>query len=110
MHTRLLALLVTAITVTFAFSNQSYAADVDVTQIGQKFIPGNITAKVGDHVKFHNKDDVTHNINVIDAADNADDKGLQKPGEDIDELLAKAGVYNVRCSIHPKMKMTINVQ
>ncbi len=59
---------------------------------------------------FVNHDDVTHNINVIDEDDNATDKGLQKPGEAIDQMFDKAGKFMIRCSIHPKMKMTIAVK
>jgi plastocyanin len=66
--------------------------------------------KAGESIHFLNKDDVTHNINVIDSDDNANDKGLQKPGETIDQKFDKAGDFQVRCSIHPKMKMTVKVQ
>jgi len=86
------------------------AADVPVDQAGQKFNPDSITVKAGDSVTFTNKDDVTHNIHVITSGGDSEDKGLQKPGENIKETFAKAGDYQVRCSIHPKMKMTVTVQ
>jgi plastocyanin len=38
------------------------------------------------------------------------DKGLQKPGETINQLFDKSGKFVVRCSIHPKMKMTVTVK
>ena len=47
---------------------------------------------------------------IFSADDDVEDKGLQKPGQDIKANFAKAGKYKVRCSIHPKMKMTVTVQ
>ncbi len=86
------------------------AADVHVDQVGQKFDPNTVSLKVGDTVHFKNGDDVTHNINVIDGDDNADDKGLQKPGQEITQKFDKAGSYMVKCAIHPKMKMSVEVK
>ena len=68
------------------------------------------SVKVGDTITFANKDDVTHNINVTSPDGDNDDKGLQKPGQDIKATFAKAGVYKVHCAIHPKMKMEVTVQ
>lgn len=86
------------------------AADVAVDQVGQKFSPKEVALAVGDSVHFHNSDDVTHNINVIDPEGDSDDQGLQKPGQDINYKFAKPGTYDVKCSIHPKMKMTVTVK
>jgi plastocyanin len=91
-------------------SQAAIAADTSIDQVGQKFSITSVTLKAGESIHFLNKDDVTHNINVIDSDDNANDKGLQKPGETIDQKFDKAGDFQVRCSIHPKMKMTVKVQ
>jgi len=90
-------------------SSFAMAADVDVDQVGQRFSTGSVSIKKGDKVLFKNSDDVTHNINIFDADDNPDDKGLQKPGEIVAVLFDKAGTFSARCAIHPKMKMTISV-
>ena len=90
-----------------------FAAANEIDQVGQKFSQTALSVASGDTVHFVNHDDVTHNINVInviDADDNAIDKGLQKPGEAITQLFDKAGKVTVRCSIHPKMKMTVAVR
>ena len=87
-----------------------YAAATEIDQVGQKFSQSSLSVARGDAVHFVNHDDVTHNINVIDEDDNALDKGLQKPGESIDQVFDKAGKFIVRCSIHPKMKMTVAVK
>jgi plastocyanin len=86
------------------------AADTTVTQSHTSFDVDSATLKAGDSIIFSNKDDVTHNIQVVNSDGDADDKGLQKPGQDIKATFAKAGEYKVRCAIHPKMKMTVTVQ
>jgi len=87
----------------------AFAAETSVEQTGQKFDPNTIRVKAGDTIKFLNHDDVTHNINVIDSDGNAEDQGLQKPGETIAKAFAKAGTFQVKCQIHPKMKMAVTV-
>jgi plastocyanin len=86
------------------------AAESTITQSHTTFDVDSATIKAGDSITFSNKDDVTHNIQVINADGDVDDKGLQKPGQDIKVAFAKAGEYKVRCAIHPKMKMTVAVQ
>lgn len=86
------------------------AADTVVTQSHTTFDSDEITLKAGDTVTFSNKDDVTHNIQISNADDEVDDKGLQKPGQDIKASFPKAGQYKVHCAIHPKMKMKVTVQ
>jgi plastocyanin len=86
------------------------AADVPVDQVGQKFSPNTISVKVGDTIHFKNGDDVTHNIQVTNPDDDNDDKGLQKPGEEIAQLFDKAGTYTIHCAIHPRMKMIVDVK
>lgn len=86
------------------------ASTIDIDQVGQQFSKKTLSVKSGDKVRFTNGDDATHNINVIDAADVAIDEGLQKPGEAISVLFDKNGKFVVRCSIHPKMKMSVSVE
>ena len=88
----------------------AHAADTSVDQVGQKFSMPAVTIKAGDTLHFLNRDDVTHNINITGSGDDADDKGLQKPGEMIDQKFPTAGEFMVRCSIHPKMKMSVKVE
>jgi plastocyanin len=87
----------------------AYAADIAIDQVNQKFSQSSLDVKIGDSVHYKNGDDVTHNVNVTDPDGNNEDKGLQKPGETIDETFKKAGEYDVRCSIHPKMHMKVKV-
>jgi plastocyanin len=88
----------------------AHAADTTVTQSHTTFDMDSATIKAGDTITFSNKDDVTHNINITNPDGDNDDKGLQKPGQDIKASFPKAGEYKVHCAIHPKMKMTVTVQ
>jgi plastocyanin len=87
-----------------------HAAGVTVDQSGQQFSEKSLAVKPGDIVTFANRDDVTHNINVIDDDDDAVDLGLQKPGASLAYKFDKAGRFKIRCSIHPGMRMTVTVK
>jgi plastocyanin len=86
------------------------AGSLTVDQTGQQFSEKSLALKTGDSVVFANRDDVTHNINVIDDDDDATDLGLQKPGQSLTYKFDQAGRFKVRCSIHPSMKMGVNVK
>ena len=87
-----------------------HASTTTIEQSGQQFSEKTATLSVGDSITYANHDDVTHNINVINDDDDATDLGLQKPGETLTYKFDKAGRFKVRCSIHPSMKMTVNVK
>ncbi len=86
------------------------AASVTVDQTGQQFSEKSAALQPGDVITFANRDDVTHNVNIINDDDDATDLGLQKPGQSLTYKFDKAGRFKVRCSIHPSMKMTVNVK
>jgi plastocyanin len=86
------------------------AAGVTVEQSGQHFSEKSLALSKGDAVTFANKDDVSHNITVVDDDDDTADLGLQKPGENLVYKFDKAGKFKVRCSIHPTMKMIVTVK
>jgi cytochrome c peroxidase len=86
------------------------AATTTVDQSGQQFSEKSLALKAGDTIVFANRDDVTHNVNVINDDDDATDLGLQKPGQTLTYVFDKAGRFKVRCSIHPSMKMSVNVK
>jgi len=85
------------------------AASLTIEQSGQRFSEKSAALKSGDSLLFANKDDVSHNITVVDDDDETADLGLQKPGENIRYQFDKAGRFKVRCSIHPGMKMIVTV-
>jgi len=86
------------------------ATDYAIVQANQHFAQETITVKAGDKLVFKNQDEVNHDIIVITPEGDSEDKGIQKPGEDIQYVFAKPGVYKVRCNIHPTMKLNVTVQ
>jgi plastocyanin len=86
------------------------AATVSIDQSGQQFSEKSVVVAPGDAVAFANKDDVSHNITVVDDDDDTVDLGLQKPGETLSYKFDKGGRFKVRCSIHPSMKMAVTVK
>jgi plastocyanin len=87
-----------------------HAAGVTIDQSGQQFSERSVALAPGEAVVFANRDDVSHNVTVLDDNEDATDLGLQKPGENLKFTFDKAGRYKVRCSIHPSMKMTVSVK
>lgn len=102
-------LLRVAAALAVAGAGTGHAAQTDIDQAGQRFTQSSLRLHPGDKVRFLNLDDVTHNISIVDANDNAADQGLQRPGQVIEVVFDKAGRFVVRCSIHPRMRMAIQV-
>ena len=94
----LLALLVSA----------AHAKDHEVIQADRLFKPSTITVKAGDTIVFKNADSVVHNVFSTAAGDQFDLR-IQKPGDATSRKFDKPGTYNVRCAIHPAMKLAITV-
>ncbi len=95
---------------TLSMATSLRAAGVTVDQSGQQFSEKTLSINHGDTITFANKDDVSHNITVVDDSDDAVDLGLQKPGESLSHAFGKDGKFKIRCSIHPSMKMTVTVK
>lgn len=102
-------LLWTAAALLAAGGGSGYAAQTDIDQVGQRFTPSSLKLQRGDKARFLNRDDVTHNISIIDAGDSAADLGLQRPGQVIEAVFDKTGRFVIRCSVHPRMRMVIQV-
>jgi cytochrome c peroxidase len=87
-------------------------AAVAATTISQKdktFSEESVTVKAGEKVKFVNDDNVTHNLTLKTPGGKMKPGVLEKPGEDTEFVFDEVGSYEVRCLIHPKMKMSIEV-
>jgi plastocyanin len=71
-----------------------------------------LKAKIGDKITFANRDGATHNVNASAGSDKIFDVGEQPPGAENDKTLefSKKGEFEVRCAIHPKMKLKIVVE
>lgn len=108
--TRAARLALLAVASFMALGGGLRAASVSVDQVGLAFSEKSVAAPVGGSIVFANHDDVTHNIRVIDANEDTVDVGLQKPGQNLSFQFDKAGRFLVRCSIHPGMRMVVNVK
>jgi plastocyanin len=85
------------------------ATDHTITQKGKLFSAENLSIGVGDSVVFKNDDDTSHN--VFTASDVLKfNLGIQKPGTDSKQKFETPGTYEVRCAIHPKMKLKVVVK
>jgi plastocyanin len=84
------------------------AEDHVISQKGKRFQPDALQVKAGDRVLFQNDDEITHNVfsRTPGAAFNV---GLQQPGSSSPVTFEKAGTVEVRCAIHPGMKMIVEV-
>ena len=85
------------------------AATVTVSQKNRTFGPGNITIAKGDVIRFTNDDEFLHQI-YTKASGFAFDSDEQSPGHPLVVAFPTAGVFEVRCGIHPKMLLTVTVK
>jgi plastocyanin len=91
-----------------AGSLPAYAATHTVEQANKQFSVEALTAKKGDTITFVNKDRLVHNV-FSQSPGNSFDLKAQKPNDSADVVLQAAGEVEVRCAIHPTMKMKITV-
>ena len=97
----------------FAFSillgGVAGADEIAVDQRQKAFWPTRLTVTVGDKVVFTNNDEVTHNMFSRTEGHKFNLK-MQKPGERKDVSFDTPGEVLVRCAIHPKMKLVVEVE
>lgn len=87
-------------------SGTAFAEDHVIAQSGRAFHPGEITIAKGDSLTFTNEDDFIHQVYVADLFD-SDEKA---PAERLTETFPGVGTFEVRCHIHPKMKLVVHVK
>jgi len=81
-----------------------------VSQKGREFSPSVVTIKRGEAVTIVNDDaDLRHHA-YIDSDKFRFDSGDQEPGSKTNIAFPVAGIFDVLCAIHPKMKLTVHVQ
>ena len=80
-----------------------------ISQKKKRFDPKLLEAKVGDSVVFINDDRYAHNL-FSDTPGFEFDVRKQMPGDKHRMALEKRGEFKIRCVIHPRMKMTVNVK
>ena len=94
---------------TLAACLNAHAADTVVDQVKEKFDHDVVNIKVGDSLTFTNSDPVKHNLTVVTPDEDSKDLGMEQPGARVSYVVDKKGMYDIRCSIHPKMKMKVKV-
>jgi len=77
-----------------------------IVQKGRAFRPGEVTIMRGESLTFTNEDSFVHQVYVEGQFD-TEEKG---PGENINQTFLRSGTFQVRCHIHPTMKMTVHVK
>lgn len=80
-----------------------------INQKDREFSAAEITIKPGEKIVFQNDDEVTHNVFSTSKV-NAFTIKVQKPGESSTVDFTEEGTTEVRCAIHPKMKLTVTVK
>lgn len=87
---------------------ESAGADVTVSQKDKTFVPAEAAVRVGQSIAIVNDDSTVHNA-YCHGGDFKYNSGPQQPGSSSKLVFTQAGTYEVRCAIHPKMKLTVTV-
>jgi plastocyanin len=77
-----------------------------IVQQGRTFRPAEVTINRGDALTFTNNDEFIHQIFVAGLFDSDE----RSPGQNLTESFPQAGTFEVRCHIHPKMKLIVHVK
>jgi plastocyanin len=85
------------------------AATIRVSQKNQQFSVSRLEIKAGDRVIFVNDDNVTHNV-YSETQGLEFEIELQPPGRADTVQFSRPGIAEVRCAIHPGMKLTVEVK
>lgn len=99
MTKHLLALLLLAPVVAAAQDSHT------IVQKGRRFSVPEITIRRGETLTFTNSDEFIHQMYV----DGLFDSDERLPGQNLTEGFPRAGTFEVRCHIHPKMKLAVRV-
>lgn len=76
-----------------------------VVQKGRRFHVPEIAIRRGESLTFTNNDEFIHQM-YVDGLFNSDER---LPGQNLTEDFPRTGTFEVRCHIHPKMKLTVRV-
>lgn len=94
---------------TGGFSLRTHATQVvEVTIQGYQFTPQHIQVRVGDTVRWHNREKRTSHSVLFTGLKGFESERLF-PGESWDYTFVRAGVYPYTCGPHPEMTGTVTV-
>jgi plastocyanin len=90
-------------------AGSAFSTDTSIDQKDRRFSQTDVTLRPGDTITFRNSDEVAHN--VFSATPGHEfEITRQAPGEKSTIAFPKEGVVEVRCSIHPRMKLIVTVK
>ena len=81
----------------------------NVVMMSLEFIPTAIHARVGQTVRWTNKDGAPHNVTYVSGPRFKSSAPVLSPGDTYSIKLTTPGTIHYFCSIHPWMKATISV-
>jgi plastocyanin len=103
-------LSIAAALVALSVSATALAAEVvTVVQRDRKFQTDAVNIVAGDTVRFTNEDPFIHQLYARSPTFSFSSEG-QPTGEALPVPFPVAGTFEVRCQIHPKMLVTVNVR
>jgi plastocyanin len=85
------------------------AETVTVGQKDRQFSTDSVTIAAGDTIRFTNDDPFIHQL-YTQTAEFSFNSGEQPTGVPVNVAFPVAGTYQVLCQIHPRMRLTVNVQ
>jgi len=77
----------------------AFAETITVTVANLTFEPAEVKAKVGDTIRWVNKDVLTHSATARDKSFDV----IQPPGKTVSQTLTRAGSFDYYCKYHPNM-------
>ena len=86
----------------------AHAADYTVDQKDKQFSKKSLKLKVGDAIDFRNSDPFSHNVFSLSEIKSFD-LGSYPQGQSKRVTFDKPGKVEVECSIHPEMRMVVEV-
>src|SRR5690242_4772789 len=103
------SLVVAAALLVFAVGSAAAQSRFVVHQEGKQFVPAKLTVQKGDTVVFQNDDAVVHNV-FSETPGFEFNLKRQPAGASSSTRFSRAGVAEIRCAIHPGMKLSITVR
>jgi plastocyanin len=84
------------------------AEDHVIAQRDKAFSLAELTVRAGDRILFRNEDTVSHNVFSRSPGSEFEVRA-QLPGQETPVAFRKPGVAEVRCAIHPNMRLRVTV-
>ncbi len=83
---------------------------IRISQRDQAFRPGELTIHRGDMLQIANDDDDVLHHAFVDSEKFKFDSGDQEPGTTVEVAFPTSGTFTVRCGIHPRMRLKVQVE